>query len=76
MSLWWRLPEETQMLRTRRAVNPLKEELPKILVEEISDLNDETEPKVIDKDDGFRVEEVKVGSAEQTELVDRRGKEF
>lgn len=54
------------MLRTRRAVNPLKEELPKILVEEISDLNDETEPKVIDKDHGFRVEEVKVGSAEQT----------
>ncbi|RZC57395.1 hypothetical protein C5167_004698 [Papaver somniferum] len=49
----------------------LKEELPKIFVEEINEQNDEAEPKVIDKDDGLIVEEAKFGSTEHTALYAR-----
>ncbi|KAI3879371.1 hypothetical protein MKX03_009346, partial [Papaver bracteatum] len=54
----------------------LKGEIPKISLEENSKQNDGTEPEVIDKDNGLRVEEAKVGSTEQTELVDPCGKDL
>ncbi|KAI3913778.1 hypothetical protein MKW98_011839, partial [Papaver atlanticum] len=54
----------------------LKEELLKIVEEESSKQNVETKAKVIDENDGLRVDKDKVDSNRETELVDCCGKEF